>query len=184
LNKTQRLILKLCALVICAMTLYPPYQLVGRGMGYHWLFGESPHRHATINGVLLLVQWVGACLVSGIAYVLAKDVEDSKFSAFVSESAKKQGVWYAILALRAIRGLMLAYGVIAALGLLFDLLRLTVGDDSGTHDPGGFAAVLLVKILALGVLLGVATAMRLLINRVHSARKPSNGVLLPTWRSL
>lgn len=78
MNAGQKLILKICALIILAMMIYPPYQLLGRGMGYHFVFTGADHRQATIDGGLLLVQWVGVCLIGGIAYLLARGADASE----------------------------------------------------------------------------------------------------------
>lgn len=72
INTKQLSIIKTAAAVICAMLLYPPYQIGGYGAsshatihtGYAFLF-DLPDR-AHIDAVSLLVQWVGVCLVTAL----------------------------------------------------------------------------------------------------------------------
>ena len=44
-------------------------------MGYGWIFNPPQRRYidATVNGPMLLIQWLGALLVGGLAYFLAKE---------------------------------------------------------------------------------------------------------------
>lgn len=79
MNTKQRRILVAAAIVIVAMLLYPPFNLVGRfdpayahaRFVYGWLF-EPPY-DAHVNVELLLTQWLAVGIVAGIAWVLSRD---------------------------------------------------------------------------------------------------------------
>lgn len=72
MNDSQRKILIAVGSLIGLMLLYPPFQVMGRGLGYSWIF-SPPYDAATINAGQLLVQWVAVALIGGIAYVLSKN---------------------------------------------------------------------------------------------------------------
>lgn len=73
MNGRQRRVLQFLAVVLVAMILFPPVRT-----GYGYLTGESyafifalPFR-SSVNVGLLLVQWLFAGAVGGIAFVLSK----------------------------------------------------------------------------------------------------------------
>jgi len=72
MNDRQRKILIAVAALVGLMLLYPPFQVLGRGLGYSWIF-SPPHYAATINAGQLIVQWVGVALIGGIAFFLSKE---------------------------------------------------------------------------------------------------------------
>lgn len=76
MNEKQRRILFYAGLAIVAMLLYPPYTIRGASYvihsGYAFLF-SLPNR-ATVDVGTLLVQWLAAFIVGGIALLLSKDV--------------------------------------------------------------------------------------------------------------
>lgn len=184
MNAKQRLVLKLTALVIVAMVLYPPYQLVGRGLGYHWIFTGPDYEFATIDGNLLLVQWVGVCLMGGIAYLLARDDAEGRGHGMRSVPVVKHGIRLLILAMRALRALALIYAIVGGLGLLADLINLTAHDEAVALDPGKVAALMLMKLLGLSAVFGLAWGLRWLINKIHSVQSGTVAPLLTNWRSL
>jgi hypothetical protein len=78
-NAFQKNILIALGIVIFFMLLYPPYRVYGQystvssvivDTGYALIF-DLPHR-ATIDIAALLVQWVGACLIGGLAFFIFK----------------------------------------------------------------------------------------------------------------
>lgn len=82
MNKHQKQVLILCAVILLAMLLFPPFQVQVRGttfnMGYHYL-AEPPRRGsipASVNTQMLLVQWVGVALLGAVAVLLLKDSPD------------------------------------------------------------------------------------------------------------
>ena len=82
MNKHQKQVLVLCAAVLLAMLLFPPFQVQVRGtafnMGYHYI-AEPPRRGsipASVNAQMLLVQWVGVALLGAVAVLLLKDSPD------------------------------------------------------------------------------------------------------------
>lgn len=183
MNAGQKLILKICALIILAMMIYPPYQLLGRGMGYHFVFIGADHRQATIDGGLLLVQWVGVCLIGGIAYLLARGADASEH-VMLSQPGIRLAVQLTMWILRAARALAFIYVVFGGLGLIGDLVKLAGYNESVAVDPGKIAALLLMKIVGMSVIFGVAWALRVLINKIHRGQTGSTSLLLPNWRSL
>lgn len=79
MNTLQKYILIGLAVMIFLMLLYPPYRVYGQyssvsgvlqDSGYDLIF-DLPYR-ATVDVVTLLVQWVGACLIGGLAFLIAK----------------------------------------------------------------------------------------------------------------
>jgi hypothetical protein len=76
MNDRQQKILMVCGAVIGITLLYPPFQLMGRGMGYGWIF-SPPHDMSIINTGQLIVQWVAIALIGGIAFVLSKQHDSS-----------------------------------------------------------------------------------------------------------
>jgi hypothetical protein len=72
MNKNQQLVLLSVAIIVFVMLLYPPFQIMGRGMGYSWLF-SPPHEMATVNTAQLIAQWLGVVIVGGIAFLLLKN---------------------------------------------------------------------------------------------------------------
>lgn len=183
MNAGQKLILKICALIIMAMMIYPPYQLLGRGMGYHFVFIGADYPQATINGGLLLVQWVGVCLIGGIAYLLARAADASEHD-MLSQPGIRLAVQLTMWILRAARALALIYVVIGCLGLIGDLVKLAGYDESIAADPGRVAALLLMKFVGLSAIFGVAWVLRVVINKIHSAQTGTADLLLANWRSL
>jgi uncharacterized RDD family membrane protein YckC len=83
MNQRQRGILIVCAALIAMMLIYPPFQIMGRGRGYSWIF-LPPNDVAMINASQLLVQWIAVILIGGILFLLAngsKTRVDSDLSA-------------------------------------------------------------------------------------------------------
>ena len=183
MNAGQKLILKICALIILAMMIYPPYQLLGRGMGYHFVFTGADHRQATIDGGLLLVQWVGVCLIGGIAYLLARDADGGERDV-LNQPGIRLALQLVMWGLRAVRALALIYVVIGGLGLIVDLMQLASYDETVVSGPGKVAALLLMKLVGLSAIFWVAWVLRVVINKIHRAQTGSTGLLLPNWRSL
>ena len=79
MNKHQKQVLILCAVVLLSMMLFPPFQAQVQGtvfnLGYHYL-AEPPRRGsipASVNVQMLLVQWVGVALLGAVAVLLLKD---------------------------------------------------------------------------------------------------------------
>ena len=79
MNRLQKNVLTCLAVVIFLMLLYPPYRVYGQyssvrdvlqDSGYGLIF-DLPLR-ASVNVTMLLAQWVGACLVGGLAFVIFK----------------------------------------------------------------------------------------------------------------
>ena len=80
MNNKQKLILKIVAVIVLAMILFPPFHLhLQNGaiinLGYGFLF--SPPKKSDYMGSvdtgLLLVQWISVVLVFGVLWWLAKD---------------------------------------------------------------------------------------------------------------
>ena len=79
MNDLQKRAILSCAAIIFAMLLYPPYRIHGHGAnsaavvetGFAWIF-DLPHR-ATIDGITLLIEWIGVLLVGSLAIVFLAD---------------------------------------------------------------------------------------------------------------
>lgn len=78
MNKHQKQVLILCAVILLGMLLFPPFQAQVQGtvfnLGYHYL-AEPPRRGsvpASVDVQMLLVQWVGVALLGAIALLLLK----------------------------------------------------------------------------------------------------------------
>jgi hypothetical protein len=76
MNLHQRRVIAIAGITIVVMLLYPPFQIMGRGLGYSWLF-TPPYEQAIINVGQLLVQWVAVVLIASAAFILVKDIPDS-----------------------------------------------------------------------------------------------------------
>lgn len=77
MNKKQRAVLILAAIVVLAMLLYPPFHQIGYrgqvgGMGYSWIF-KPPYITTTVDTGLLLIQWIAVLIVGAIAYFFFMD---------------------------------------------------------------------------------------------------------------
>jgi hypothetical protein len=71
MNDYQRKVLIAAASLIGLMLIYPPFQIMGRSVGYSWIL-SPPYAAATINIGQLLIQWLAVILISGIAFALSK----------------------------------------------------------------------------------------------------------------
>jgi hypothetical protein len=72
MNERQRKILIAVAALVGIMLIYPPFQVLGRGLGYSWIF-SPPHYAATINAGQLFIQWVAVAFIGAIAFFLSKE---------------------------------------------------------------------------------------------------------------
>lgn len=75
MNDKQRKVLIVVACVVVAMLLYAPFAYrypngAVASAGYALIF--SPPRSATVDISTLLVEWLGAAIAGGIAFVLAR----------------------------------------------------------------------------------------------------------------
>ena len=78
-NEIQKKVIVGIAAVVFAMMLYPPFRIYGYGSnsaaiqetGYAWIF-SLPDR-ATVDVILLFVQWIGVLIIGSLAMVLLKD---------------------------------------------------------------------------------------------------------------
>lgn len=184
MNCRQRCVLKICAVIIGAMMLYPPYQIMGRGLGYDWIFSKGPYVGSTINTSLLVVQWLGVCLIGGIAYLLADGNSSSATDRRIQPARLLHlSIPVAIPLLRFVRGLVLVFFYIVALVFVSDLFQLTLSTKE-EMDWGKVFALLLVKVVAIATILGLTLVVRGLINRLHARQTGANELLLPTWRSI
>lgn len=128
INRAQKAVLLACAAMVAAMLLYPPVQIRGFGQGYSWIFDMRPG--LTVNGVQLLVQWVGVCLVGvclvgGIAYLLAGAAAPGE------SSPHARGRWAGVAALAAVAGSAATWGVL-------EVSRQT--DGASSQSAGGMGA--------------------------------------------
>lgn len=81
MNEIQRKVLIAVGVAIFLMFAYAPYVVHGYGSsssaiidsGYAFI-GDLPDR-ATVNIGTLIIEWVGACLLGGLAFLYFKDKE-------------------------------------------------------------------------------------------------------------
>lgn len=80
MNKNQKLVLIVVLSTIVAILLFPPFHLQSgdqtavMNMGYSFIFSppERNRLEATVDELMLLVQWVGILLIGRIAWMLTK----------------------------------------------------------------------------------------------------------------
>ena len=78
MNDLQKRAILGVAAIVFAMLLYPPFRIHGYGSnsatiletGYAWIF-SLPDR-ATVDVLMLLIQWIGVLIVGSLAIVLLK----------------------------------------------------------------------------------------------------------------
>jgi uncharacterized RDD family membrane protein YckC len=79
MNKIQKIVLTVVAIVIILMLTFPPFctetQKRTFNMGYSFIL--DPPRASMVNTGLLLVQWIGVLLLGGLAWLLVKDTATS-----------------------------------------------------------------------------------------------------------
>jgi hypothetical protein len=93
MTNNQKWVLAVLIFVIFAMLIYPPFHVIGKdgvviNMGYGWLF-DPPRRSfidANVNVSMLLIQWVGALIIGGLAFFLVKDLPRKFQSRRLSET--------------------------------------------------------------------------------------------------
>jgi hypothetical protein len=110
INSVQRGILLVCAVLIFSMLVFPPFELMGRGLGYSLVF-QPPRTNARVDAVLLVVQWLGVVLIGAGLFVVARDVPTGP--ATVSPRSMRS----------LLAGLRIFRGIIAVVGL-YQLLTL------------------------------------------------------------
>lgn len=85
MNSLQKTVLLLGIFLIFLMIIFPPFQLIASGktlnLGYGFLLSPPfiwnykyapPQRvYGSVNGTLLLVQFIGTLIIVGLAYLLA-----------------------------------------------------------------------------------------------------------------
>ena len=79
MNDLQKKAILGVSAIVFAMLLYPPFRIHGYGAnsatiletGYAWIF-SLPYR-ATVDVLMLLIQWIGVLIVGSLAIVLLKD---------------------------------------------------------------------------------------------------------------
>jgi len=165
------MILIVSAALIAMMLIYPPFQIMGRGMGYSWIF-SPPHDAAIINAGQLLVQWVAVALIGGIMFLLLKDSKTSVSSVGtekVSEPVIPEGAFTTtLLVLRLVRGFAGFIGGWQLVGLL------PVFSWVANYDPdadfGKMAAIVLMKLLVALICFGIFFGLRSVINKLHFKR--------------
>lgn len=165
------MILIVSAALIAMMLIYPPFQIMGRGMGYNWIF-SPPHNAAIINAGQLLVQWVAVALIGGIMFLLSKDGKTSVGpvgTEKASEPAIPEGAFTtALLALRLVRGFAGFIGGWQLVGLL--PVFSWIANFNPDADIGGMAAIALMKLLVALVCFGIFFGLRSVINKLYFKR--------------
>lgn len=171
MNQRQRMILIVSAALIAMMLIYPPFQIMGRGRGYNWIF-SPPHHAAIINVGQLLVQWVAVVLIGGIMFLLSKDGKTSVGSVGTektSETAIPEGAFTTtLLALRLVRGFAGFIGGWQLVGLL--PVFSWVANYNPDADFGGMAVITLMKLLVALICFGVFFGLRSVINKLYFKR--------------
>lgn len=183
LGSNARRILICCGAIDLAMLLYPPFLLMGRGIGYSWIFAPQSS-YAVINAGQLLVQWAAVAIVGGIAFLL---VESDSLGASTSaqanrpaDRAKALTIALSISGLRVLRALfMLACGwiVVGVVSSLVILIHHAIGTtdefggvpvENAWEGIGQFVAMMMIKVVTAIVCFGLAGVLRWMINRMHA----------------
>lgn len=173
MNQRQRMILTVSAGLIALMLIYPPFQIMGRGMGYSWLF-SPPHEAAIINAGQLLVQWVAVILIGGISYLLSRDGQapEKLRSTATAPTNAVPGIALSttFTVLRVIRGIAGIVGIMQIVGLLPLFSLITNQDSMAQLDFGKLAALAFVKFIVALICLGIFIGLRSFMNRMHMNR--------------
>lgn len=186
MNHRQRLILIVCAVLIAAMLLYPPFQFMGRGKGYSWIFSPSDSE-ATINAGQLLVQWAAVALIGGISFLLSKEgslsshsVDTKNMSVVLIPAGTLTTIFVVLRTIRALAGLIGGWQIV---GLLTTCGWLATNNAANGTDMGKIGAAVLVKLLTASICYGVFTGLRAAVNKLHFNRYGvQHPILVNKWR--
>jgi len=147
MTNNQKWVLAALIFVIFAMLIYPPFHVIGKdgvviNMGYGWLF-DPPRRRfvdANVNVSMLLIQWVGALIIGGLAFFLVKDLPQKFQTRRLSETGPTPSQTSA-----------------APHALDPETPSAAKSDnDQGPIGVGGWLLLLIVGMMILGPLLGAA----------------------------
>lgn len=79
MNSNQKRVLIAALIVIAGMIAYPPFHFIGINgvvinMGYGWIFAPPEYSglKATVDVLMLLMQWIGILATGGLAFILTK----------------------------------------------------------------------------------------------------------------
>lgn len=156
------------------MLVYPPFQIMGRGLGYAWIF-SPPHDAAIINSGQLLVQWVAVALLAGIAYLLSSANNKERSAPELSKELPTRVVQSSsgmtgVSALRIARGFVGFIGGWQLIGLLPAFSLIASSDSLANIDTGKMAALFLVKLFVATVCFAIFFWLRHVINTIHVRR--------------
>lgn len=83
MNKNQKIALLLTGAAILVMLLFPPFQVIFSGttinMGYGFIFTPPKKGYliASVNSVMLFVQWIGVVVIGSLAFFLLKNTGET-----------------------------------------------------------------------------------------------------------
>lgn len=143
--------------------LYPPYQIMGRSLGYGWIF-SPPHQYAIIDQGQMMVQWMALAIITGILFKFLGGENGKETTGIKLPIVSKRLFPPLILLLRILRGGIGFIGGWQLIGLLPMLSWFSAGEGV---DWGKGAAIVLVKLIAAIVCFGLFMGMRVVINRLN-----------------
>lgn len=199
INNRQRRVLQICFVLIVAMALFPPFvTLLPNGAqsseGYGFLLWPPDGTWSikpTIDALLLMSQWLGVCLLGGIAiFLTGRDhrSEISKTNGLPDFTGLSIAPGLRLLgpALRVIRGILVAFLVIVGIATLSSLFQMwTMSPILVDHtDWGKLWALMFVKIFAILTILLVNRILKTAINRIYRAHLGRNVDVVVRWRDL
>ena len=160
------------AALISMMIIYPPFQIMGRGMGYSWIF-LPPHEAATINVGQLLVQWMAVGLIGGIIFLIVKDNDTSATGS--TDTAKASGTpipegifTITLFSLRLIRGIAGFFAGWQLVGLL--PLFSTLANYDPAIDTDAVATMAIMKLILAIIFFIVFFGLRFIISKLYFKR--------------
>lgn len=172
MNQRQRVVLVVSAALIAMMLIYPPFQIMGRGMGYSWIF-SPPHDVATINVGQLLVQWVAVGLIGGIVFLLSKESKASAISStgtvkasgtFIPDSVFT-GILFTLRLIRGFAGFIAGWQIVGLLPILS-----WIANYNPAADIENITTIIVMKSLSALLCFSVFFGLRSVINKLHLKR--------------
>lgn len=200
MNQQQRRILQTCLVVICLMSMFPPFVAylpngAQSNEGYSFVFSPPIVGYSlksSVDLLRLLMQWIAVGAIGGITYYLAGQApqnpspENEDLILGLSKQKLEKFVKLSGPILRFIRGflilLVMFIGVVGASGLL-NIFTLDPQDADQT-DWGKLAAFFIIKVVVVIAILVINKGLRHLINKIYRTHYGHTSDVVVRWRDL